>query len=72
MEKADTMQLIPSGGWLGTLTVICADRTGMWEVSSFMVLFLNIWIIIRTTTVEIAMILGFLFDFVIPLQYTSE
>ena len=56
---------------MGSLVLLCAERLGLWDVTTFFTLFLFMWIIIRSTYVEVATIVAFYFDFVIPLQYAS-
>ena len=43
----------------------------MWDFSAFFVIFVGMWIIVRKTYAEVSTIVGFYFDFIIPLQCTS-
>ncbi|KAL7419402.1 hypothetical protein Q5752_006240 [Cryptotrichosporon argae] len=61
--------LVTSGGWLGTLTVLLADAAGIWDVLVLAAVFVLAWIVLRTSSALIAMILGLAFDVTIPLQY---
>ena len=49
-----------------------ADLLGLWDVFVLMALFVVVWVVVRTTSCEISMTLGMIFDLGIPLQYQSE
>ncbi|OCF58047.1 hypothetical protein L486_04075 [Kwoniella mangroviensis CBS 10435] len=64
--------LAPSGGWLSELVVTLSDLTGIWDIIILSGVFVGSWIILRTSPMEISLILGFGFDLAIPLQYQND
>ncbi|WWC86848.1 uncharacterized protein L201_001727 [Kwoniella dendrophila CBS 6074] len=64
--------LAPSGGWLAEIVILLSDTTGIWDIIILSGIFVGTWIILRTSPMEIALILGFGFDLVIPLQYYNS
>jgi hypothetical protein len=66
------IELLPSGGWLGEMTVVISEVSGMSDILIFWGLGTLSWIILRTSYSEISIILALGFDLVIPMQYHSE
>ncbi|WVF70274.1 hypothetical protein IAT40_005063 [Kwoniella sp. CBS 6097] len=64
--------LAPSGGWLAELVILISDLTGIWDIVILSGVFVCAWIVIRTSPMEIALILGLGFDMTIPLQYQND
>ncbi|WVR06062.1 hypothetical protein IAU60_003090 [Kwoniella sp. DSM 27419] len=64
--------LAPSGGWLADVTMYLSDLTGVWDLTILAGIFAGSWITIRTSPMEIALILGLGFDLTIPLQYQYD
>ncbi|OCF41539.1 hypothetical protein I317_04647 [Kwoniella heveanensis CBS 569] len=64
--------LAPSGGWLAELVILISDLTGIWDIVILSGVFVCAWIVIRTSPMEIALILGLGFDVTIPLQYQND
>ncbi|OWZ28568.1 hypothetical protein C358_06418 [Cryptococcus neoformans MW-RSA852] len=64
--------LAPSGGWLSEITIIVSDVTGVWDIIVLSGFFVAGWIVIRTSPMEISMILALAFDLAIPLQYQNN
>ncbi len=62
-------QLIPSGGWFGDLVILLSALSGVWDISITAALVVLAYIGLRTTYTEITVVLGALFDLIIPLQY---
>ena len=52
--------------------MLVSDLLGLWDIFVLMALFVVVWVVIRTTSCEISMVLGMVFDLGIPLQYQSE
>lgn len=65
-------QLLPSGGWLGELTVTISAASGMSDIIIFCGICIISWIVLRTSNSETTIILALGFDLVIPMQYHSE
>lgn len=65
-------QLAPSGGWLGEVVILLSKLIGIWDIFALMIIFVVVWVLIRTVSPIIALPLGLLFDLSIPLQYQSE
>ncbi|WVW82517.1 hypothetical protein I302_104528 [Kwoniella bestiolae CBS 10118] len=64
--------LYTSGGWLGDLLITLTDVTGIWEFTFLSILFVASWTIMRINQVEITLILGKVYDLVIPLQHKFD
>ncbi|WWC66211.1 uncharacterized protein I206_100112 [Kwoniella pini CBS 10737] len=64
--------LYTSGGWLGDLLITLTDLTGIWEFTFLIILFIISWIILRISQIEITLILGHIFDLIIPLQHQID
>ncbi|TYJ54837.1 hypothetical protein B9479_004508 [Cryptococcus floricola] len=64
--------LAPSGGWLGELVIFISDLTGVWDVIIIAGVFVCAWIVVRTSPMEISMVLALVFDLTIPLQYYNN
>ncbi|WWC69004.1 uncharacterized protein I206_102940 [Kwoniella pini CBS 10737] len=64
--------LAPSGGWLGEIVMIISDSTGVWDLIISSGIFVGSWIILRTSPMEISLILALGFDLSIPLQYYND
>ncbi|WVQ77022.1 hypothetical protein IAR50_006701 [Cryptococcus sp. DSM 104548] len=64
--------LAPSGGWLGELVIFISDLTGVWDVIIIASVFVCAWIVMRTSPMEISMVLALGFDLTIPLQYYNN
>lgn len=58
-----------SAGWLASVILHLTDLTGIWEFVFASILFVIAWTILRMGQVEISLVLGFIFDLAIPLQY---
>lgn len=63
---------MPSGGWLGEGVVLISELCGIWDIFVLMTFFVVAWVVIRTTSCEVSVVLGLIFDLSIPLQYQSE
>ncbi|WWC86438.1 uncharacterized protein L201_001315 [Kwoniella dendrophila CBS 6074] len=61
--------LYTSGGWLGNLLMWLSDSSGIWEFTFLSILFVISWTILRMGQIEITLILGHIFDLIIPLQH---
>ena len=64
-------QLAPSGGWLASLVVGLAIKTGIFDYTILATVFMFSFIILRTASCESAMVLALAYDLVIPFQYQS-
>ncbi|WWC99173.1 hypothetical protein V866_006068 [Kwoniella sp. B9012] len=64
--------LAPSGGWLSEIIMTLSDLTGIWDITILSGVFVGSWIILRTSPMEISLILGLAFDLAIPLQYQND
>ncbi|WWC58802.1 uncharacterized protein I303_101346 [Kwoniella dejecticola CBS 10117] len=64
--------LAPSGGWLAEIVIIMSDSTGIWDLIILSGVFVGSWIILRTSPMEISLILALAFDLTIPLQYHND
>nr|ODN87500.1 hypothetical protein L203_03277 [Cryptococcus depauperatus CBS 7841] len=64
--------LARSGGWFSELTITIADTTGVWDVIVIAAIFVCAWIIIRSSPMEISLVLALAFDLSIPLQYYND
>ncbi|ODN77964.1 hypothetical protein L202_05057 [Cryptococcus amylolentus CBS 6039] len=64
--------LAPSGGWLGELVIFISDLAGVWDVIIIAGVFVCAWIVVRTSPMEISMVLALVFDLTIPLQYYNN
>jgi hypothetical protein len=65
----DTTQLVPSGGWLGDVVTLLSSYTGIWDVFLLTILFISAWVVLRTSPVEVSLVLSHVFDLTIPLQH---
>ncbi|KAK6905911.1 hypothetical protein I203_106746 [Kwoniella mangroviensis CBS 8507] len=64
--------LFTSGGWLGNFLITLSDMSGIWEFTFLSILFVISWTLLRISQVEITLILGKVFDLVIPLQHKFD
>jgi hypothetical protein len=67
----DNAQLAPSGGWLASVVVGLANKTGIYDYTILATIFMFSFIILRTASCESAMVLALAYDLVIPFQYQS-
>jgi hypothetical protein len=65
-------QLAPSGGWLASVVVGLANKTGIYDYTILATIFMFSFIILRTASCESAMVLALAYDLVIPFQYQSR
>lgn len=65
-------KLVLSGGWLGEIIVRIADRTGIYDLLIFCILFVPSWMTLRTLDGAVTIILARIFDFSIPHQHKSQ
>ncbi|GFZ47324.1 hypothetical protein JCM24511_05067 [Saitozyma sp. JCM 24511] len=61
--------LVPSGGWLGDVVALLSSYTGIWVAFFLIILFISAWVVLRTSPVEVALVLSHVFDLTIPLQH---
>jgi hypothetical protein len=52
--------------------ILISNVLGIWDLLILFVMFVVYWIVLRTSSPEISMILGYGFDLTIPLQYHSK
>ncbi|WWC99889.1 hypothetical protein V866_006798 [Kwoniella sp. B9012] len=64
--------LYTSGGWLGNLLITLSNMSGIWEFTFLSILFVISWTVLRISQDEITLILGKVFDLVIPLQHKFD
>jgi hypothetical protein len=57
---------------LGEGVIILSDLVGLWDIFVLMAFFVVFWVIMRTASGEISIVLGKVFDLGIPLQYQSQ
>jgi hypothetical protein len=67
-----TLQLVPSGGWLGDVVTLLSTYTGIWDAFLLVILFIVSWVVLRTSPVEVSLVLSHVFDLTIPLQHHCE
>jgi hypothetical protein len=57
---------------LSELVIALSNLTGLWDALILSTIFVISWIVLRVSEKEVALILGWGFDAVIPLQYYCE